>query len=91
MKCSSCFHEWENGALILAVANWMTDQKRYGNFGMIKTKRGWNWEITFELLNFTLGLPCILNYMNNNQHDALFIFSLLSYHTATCLGRIIRR
>jgi hypothetical protein len=26
--------------------------------------------------------------MNNNQHDALFIFSLLSYHTSTCLGRI---
>jgi hypothetical protein len=27
-------------------------------------------------------------YMNNNQHDALFIFSLLSYHTSTCFGRI---
>jgi hypothetical protein len=26
--------------------------------------------------------------MNNNQHDALFIFSLLSYHTSTCCGRI---
>jgi hypothetical protein len=26
--------------------------------------------------------------MNNNQHDALFIFSLLSYHTSTCFGRI---
>jgi hypothetical protein len=27
-------------------------------------------------------------YMNNNQHNALFIFSLLSYHTSTCFGRI---
>jgi hypothetical protein len=27
--------------------------------------------------------------MNNNQHDALFIFSLLSYHTSTCFGLII--
>jgi hypothetical protein len=26
--------------------------------------------------------------MNNNQHDALFIFSLLSYHTSTCLAHI---
>jgi hypothetical protein len=30
-----------------------------------------------------LGLPCILNYMNNNQHDALFIFSVLTYHAST--------
>jgi hypothetical protein len=26
--------------------------------------------------------------MNNNQLDALFIFSLLSYHTCKCFGRI---
>jgi hypothetical protein len=26
--------------------------------------------------------------MYNNQHDALFILSLLSYHTSTCLGCI---
>jgi hypothetical protein len=26
--------------------------------------------------------------MNNNQLDALFIFSLFSYHTSTCFGRI---
>jgi hypothetical protein len=26
--------------------------------------------------------------MNNNQHDAIFIFSLLNYHTCTCFGRI---
>jgi hypothetical protein len=25
-------------------------------------------------------------YINNNQHNALFIFSLFSYHTATCFG-----
>jgi hypothetical protein len=35
-----------------------------------------------------LGWPCISNYMNNNQLDALFIFSLLSYHTSTCFGCI---
>jgi hypothetical protein len=29
--------------------------------------------------NLMLGWLCILNYMNNNQHEALFIFSLLSY------------
>jgi hypothetical protein len=29
-----------------------------------------------------------MNYMNNNQHYALFIFSLLSYHTSTCFGHI---
>jgi hypothetical protein len=27
-------------------------------------------------------------HMDNNQHDALFIFSLLSNHTSTCFGRI---
>jgi hypothetical protein len=27
-------------------------------------------------------------YMNNNQHDTMFIFSLLSYHTSTCFGCI---
>jgi hypothetical protein len=26
--------------------------------------------------------------MNNNQHDALFIFTLLNYHTSTYFGRI---
>jgi hypothetical protein len=34
------------------------------------------------------GWPCPLNCMNNNQHDALFIFSLLSYRISTCFGRI---
>jgi hypothetical protein len=29
-------------------------------------------------------------YMNNNQHNALFIFSVLSYHTSSCF-RCIRR
>jgi hypothetical protein len=43
------------GALILALANWMTDQKRYGNLGMIKTEHGWNWQTTLELLNFMLA------------------------------------
>jgi hypothetical protein len=38
--------------------------------------------------NLMLGWPCILNYRSNNQHDALFIFSLLSCHTSTCFGRI---
>jgi hypothetical protein len=37
---------------------------------------------------FMLGWPCSLNYMNNNQHNALFIFSLLSYHTSTCFRHI---
>jgi hypothetical protein len=35
-----------------------------------------------------LGSPRIMNYMNNNQLDALFIFSLLSYHNSTCFERI---
>jgi hypothetical protein len=35
---------------------------------------------------FMLGWPCSLNYINNNRHDALFIFSLLSYRTSTCFG-----
>jgi hypothetical protein len=30
----------------------------------------------------------LYDYMNINQHDALFIFSLLSRHTSTCFGRI---
>jgi hypothetical protein len=38
--------------------------------------------------NFMLGWSCILNYMNNNQLGALFIFSLLSCHTSTSLGRV---
>jgi hypothetical protein len=39
-------------------------------------------------LNFMLGWLCILNCMNNNQHDTLFIFTLLGYHTSACFGRI---
>jgi hypothetical protein len=27
-------------------------------------------------------------YMNNNQHNALFIISLLNYYTSTCFGHI---
>jgi hypothetical protein len=27
-------------------------------------------------------------YINNYHHDALFMFSLLSYYTSTCFGRI---
>jgi hypothetical protein len=42
------------------------------------------WLTTFVMLDW----PCILNYMNNNQHDALFIFSVLNYHTSTRFGRI---
>jgi hypothetical protein len=38
-------------------------------------------------LNCMLGWPRVSNYLNNNQHDALFIFSWLSYHTCTCFGR----
>jgi hypothetical protein len=30
----------------------------------------------------------IYQYMNNNEHNALFIFCLLSYNTATCFGWI---
>jgi hypothetical protein len=36
---------------------------------------------------FMLGWLRILSYMNNNQHDALFIFNLLNYHS-TCFGHI---
>jgi hypothetical protein len=35
-----------------------------------------------------LGWPCFMNYVCNNQHDALFILILLNYYTYTCLGRI---
>jgi hypothetical protein len=38
--------------------------------------------------NFKVGLPCILNYMNNDLHDALCIFRLLSYYTFAYFGRI---
>jgi hypothetical protein len=45
--------------------------------------------------NFTYGLPCILNYISiisyisiMNQHDALFVFTLLAYHVSTCFGPI---
>jgi hypothetical protein len=37
---------------------------------------------------FMWGSPCILHYMNNNQLTALLMFSLLSYHTSICFGRI---
>jgi hypothetical protein len=42
----------------------------------------------FSNTDYMVGWPCILNYMNSNQQDALAIFSLLSYHTSTCFGRI---
>jgi hypothetical protein len=35
-----------------------------------------------------LGWPCIMNYMYNNQLDALIILNLLNYHTSTCFGCI---
>jgi hypothetical protein len=41
--------------------------------------------------NCMLGWPCVTNCMYNNQHDALFIFGLLIYHTSTCFGRISSR
>jgi hypothetical protein len=41
-----------------------------------------------DATHFMLGWLCLSNYMNNNQLDALFIFSWLSYHTSTCCGRI---
>jgi hypothetical protein len=34
-----------------------------------------------------LGLPCVMNYVYNNQLSALFILSLLNWHTSTCFGR----
>jgi hypothetical protein len=43
---------------------------------------------TLQHLFSMLGWPCSMNYMYNNQHDALFILSLLSYHTSTCFGGI---
>jgi hypothetical protein len=42
--------------------------------------------ICMKIYFFMLGWPCSMNYMNNNQHNALFIFSLLSYHTLHVLG-----
>jgi hypothetical protein len=33
-----------------------------------------------------LWRPSILNYMNNSQHDALFIFGLLGYHICNVSG-----
>jgi hypothetical protein len=35
-----------------------------------------------------LGSPCNMNYMYNNQLDALFILSLLNYHTSMYFGRV---
>jgi hypothetical protein len=40
------------------------------------------------MCKFVLRLSWTLMYMNNNQHDALFIFSSLSYHTSTCFESI---
>jgi hypothetical protein len=37
---------------------------------------------------YSLNFSTIYEYMNNNQHDALFIFSLLSYQTSTSFRRI---
>jgi hypothetical protein len=39
-------------------------------------------------LAHSVRLTVHILYINNNPHYALFIFSLLSYHTATCFGRI---
>jgi hypothetical protein len=47
--------------------------------------------ITFlwVLADFMFGWPCISNYSCiRNQHDALFIFTLLNYHASTCFGPI---
>jgi hypothetical protein len=41
-----------------------------------------------QYFTFYFRFTCNMNYMDNNQHDALSIFSLLSYHTSTCFGRI---
>jgi hypothetical protein len=57
---------------------------------ILKKQEGavWTGFMCHTLLDTTLCWPCILNRTNNNQHDPLFIFSLLSYHTCTCFGRI---
>jgi hypothetical protein len=63
----------------------------------ILTPSGWPYFITlipvhsiisYGNINFVFGWPCISNYMDNNQLDALFIFSLVSYHTSTCFRHI---
>jgi hypothetical protein len=41
-----------------------------------------------EFKYFMLGWLCILNYMYNNQLDALFILSFMTYHTSTSFGNI---
>jgi hypothetical protein len=44
-----------------------------------------------SILAVHLQTSSVIKYMymnNNNKHDALFIFSLLSYHTSTCFGHI---
>jgi hypothetical protein len=38
-------------------------------------------------IHFVLRRHHIQSHMNNNQHDAMYIFSLLRYHTSTCFGR----
>jgi hypothetical protein len=46
-------------------------------------------KVLFNLLSEYVFLLKIQDqYMNNNQHDALFIFSLLSCHSYTCFGHI---
>jgi hypothetical protein len=36
----------------------------------------------------SINLTFNLRYMNNNQHDPLFVFNLLSYHTSTDFGGV---
>jgi hypothetical protein len=46
-------------------------------------------KITYTYLKSLMYHPRYYRFfMNYNQLDVLFIFSLLSYHTSTCFGRI---
>jgi hypothetical protein len=56
-----------------------------------KAKRRFSrpWKCAQQPLQFTEAFQYVnIIYINNNQHDALFILSLLSYHTSTSFGCI---
>jgi hypothetical protein len=56
---------------------------------LLNSKHSSYFKVLFNLLSELVFLLKIQDqYMNNNQHDALFIFCLLSYRTYTCFGYI---
>jgi hypothetical protein len=94
---SAAFNNFQRTDILLSETTENLDDSVY--FGSYEQMLRWNLGMakqrsliyTSKCSPSSFGWPINMRtrYMNSNQIDALFFFSLLSYHASTCFGRII--